>query len=123
MLIAAFYSMAQTNSKNKDLFSQENLVAWCIVPFDNQHRTPEARIEMLKRLNFSQYAYDWRHQHLESFAEEIKLAKQGGINIAAVWMWIDKDADSAGKLSEDNEKLLEILKESWIKNAIMGRVQ
>lgn len=109
-----FFSDAQTGSKSTNLFAQENLVAWCIVPFDNQHRTPKERIDMLKRLNFSQYAYDWRHQHLASFSEEIKLAKQNGVYIAAVWLWIDRDADSPDKLSEDNEKLLEILKENGL---------
>jgi len=108
------FSVAQTGSKGQNLFAQENLVAWCIVPFDNQHRTPKERIEMLKRLNFSQYAYDWRHQHLDSFPEEIKLAKQNGIFITAVWLWIDRDSDSPGKLSEDNEKVLQILKENGL---------
>jgi len=112
------YAYAQANSKSNDLFAPENLVAWCIVPFDNQHRTSAARIDMLKRLNFSQYAYDWRHQHLESFPEEIKLAKQNGVYIAAVWIWIDKDVDSPGKLSDDNEKLLEILKENGLKTQL-----
>lgn len=102
----------------QDLFAQDNLVAWCIVPFDNQHRTPKQRIEMLKRLNFSQYAYDWRHQHLATFAEEIKLAKESKVHIAAVWMWIDKTADSPGKLSEDNEMLLSIMKAAGLQTQL-----
>lgn len=108
-------SMAQNSKKKKDIFAQENLVAWCIVPFDNQHRTPGQRIGMLKQLKFSQYAYDWRHQHLESFAEEIRLARENNIRIEAVWMWIDKSVDSPGKLSEDNETVLSIIKESGLK--------
>jgi sugar phosphate isomerase/epimerase len=73
---------------------------------------------MLKRLNFSQYAYDWRHQHLSTFAEEIKLAKESKVHIAAVWMWIDKTADSPGKLSEDNERLLSIMKETGLQTQL-----
>jgi hypothetical protein len=57
-------------NKKKNLFTKENLVAWCIVPFDNQNRAPAQRVEMLKRLGFTQYAYDWRHQHISSFAED-----------------------------------------------------
>ena len=111
-------SLAQKTPKKKDLFAQENLVAWCIVPFDNQHRTPEQRIEMLQRLKFSQYAYDWRHQHLASFAEEIEVAKENNIAITAVWMWIDKATDSPGKLSDDNETVLSIVKESGLKTRL-----
>lgn len=117
-VLLTVFSAAQHVAKKQDLFAQENLVAWCIVPFDSQQRTPIQRIEMLKRLNFSQYAYDWRHQHLASFAEEIKLAKENKIHIAAVWMWIDKTADSPGKLSEDNETLLSILKEADLKTQL-----
>ena len=113
-VFASFFSTGQTATKKQDLFAQENLVAWCIVPFDNQHRNPKQRIEMLQRLRFSQYAYDWRSQHLPSFAEEIKLAKENKVHIAAVWMWIDKAADSPGKLSQDNETLLEILRETGL---------
>lgn len=110
--------VAQPASKNKDLFAQDNLVAWCIVPFDNQNRTPTQRIEMLKRLNFSQYAYDWRPQHLPTFAEEIKVANEHKVHIAAVWMWIDKGADSPGQLSKDNETLLGILRETGLKTQL-----
>ena len=33
-----------------DLFARENLVAWCIVPFDAKKRSPEDRAAMLKKL-------------------------------------------------------------------------
>jgi len=117
-ILGTFPSTAQQTSKSQDVFAQENLVAWCIVPFDNQHRTPSQRIEMLQRLNFSQYAYDWRPQHLPTFAEEIKIAKEKKVHIAAVWMWIDKTADSPGKLSKDNETLLAIMKEAGLQTQL-----
>ncbi|MBA4057463.1 MAG: AP endonuclease [Marivirga sp.] len=119
LTLMSFNSMqAQKASKDQNLFNQENLVAWCIVPFDNQNRNPQQRIEMLKRLNFSQYAYDWRHLHLASFPEELRLAKQSKIKITAVWMWIDKGADTPGKLSEDNETLLSMLKDAGLKTQL-----
>src|SRR5687768_9449389 len=39
-------------------FSRENLVAWCIVPFDSTKRGPEERAAMLDRLGFRRFAYD-----------------------------------------------------------------
>jgi sugar phosphate isomerase/epimerase len=118
LLFVTIFAVAQPSSKKKDLFAQQNLVAWCIVPFDNQHRTPQQRIEMLKRLNFSQYVYDWRHEHLATFAEEIKVAQENKVGIVGVWMWIDKGVDSPGKLSEDNETVLSILKETGLKTQL-----
>jgi hypothetical protein len=108
----------QAQNKKKNLFAKENLVAWCIVPFDNQNRTPAQRIEMLKRLGLTQYAYDWRHQHIPSFAEEIDLAKNAGIRMIGVWIWIDKDSDRVGQLSEDNEQVLKIIKDSGLKTTL-----
>jgi len=108
----------RAQNKKKNLFARENLVAWCIVPFDNQNRTPAQRIEMLKRLGLTQYAYDWRHQHIPSFAEEIELAKNGGIRMMAVWIWIDKDTDRVGQLSADNEQVLKIIKDSGLKTKL-----
>jgi hypothetical protein len=96
------------------LLAQENLIAWCIVPFDSKKRAPAERLAMLKQLKLSQYAYDWRHEHLDSFAEEIKLAKQNKIFIAAVWMWIEDNADQPGKLSDDNQRLLKIIQEEGL---------
>ena len=46
------------------LFERDNLVAWCIVPFDAKKRGPEERAEMLHRLGFLRFAYDWRDEHL-----------------------------------------------------------
>jgi sugar phosphate isomerase/epimerase len=108
---------AQTK-KARRLFDQKNLFAWCIVPFDIRNRDPEERIAMLKRLKFSQYAYDWRHQHLDSFAAEINLARKEQVSMVAVWIWIDKNTDKPGQLSEDNERMLGILKDAGIKTQL-----
>ena len=108
---------AQTKAARR-LFDQKNLIAWCIVPFDSQNRTPEQRVAMLKRLNFSKYAYDWRHQHLDSFASEIAISRKENVVMSAVWLWIDKSADKPGQLSEDNERMLSILKESGLKTQL-----
>jgi len=108
---------AQTKASRR-LFDQKNLIAWCIVPFDSTNRNPEERIAMLKQLDFSQYAYDWRHQHLESFASEIEISRREHVTMAAVWIWIDKNADKPGRLSADNERMLSILKASGLQTQL-----
>lgn len=94
--------------------AMDDLVAWCIVPFDSRKRTPEERIAMLERLGFKRYAYDWRAEHLPDTARELRLAGQRGIRLEAVWVWIDAGADKPGKLSESNERLLAALKEAGL---------
>jgi len=97
--------------------NMDNCFAWCIVPFDNQNRIPEQRIEMLKRLGFQSYAYDWRAEHLPQMAKEIMLARENGIEMNAVWMWLDA-RDAVGNLSENNRKVLQALKETGLKTQI-----
>src|SRR4051794_16774844 len=67
------------------LFARENLVAWCIVPYDGKHRTPAERVEMLERLGFRHYAYDWRDQHLPTFNAELDELAKRHIELTAVW--------------------------------------
>jgi sugar phosphate isomerase/epimerase len=97
--------------------NMDNYFAWCIVPFDNQNRTPEQRIEMLKRLGFKSYAYDWRAEHLPKMAKEINLARENGIDINAVWMWLDQN-DAPGSLSENNQNVLQALEETGLQTQI-----
>ena len=37
-----------------DVLRTDNLVAWCIVPFDAKKRGPDERAQMLERLGFKQ---------------------------------------------------------------------
>lgn len=62
---------------------------------------------MLQRLGFTQYAWDWREEHLSGFAEEIKLARAHGIRLRAVWLWIDRTVDSVGNLGRGNRFVLD----------------
>jgi len=98
--------------------AMDDLVAWCIVPFDSRKRTPEERIAMLERLGFKRYAYDWRAEHLPDTARELRLAREHGIRVEAVWLWIDAAADRPGKLSEANERLLAALAEAGLSTQI-----
>ena len=107
--------LAENDGSIENIFRQENLVAWCIVPYDKLNRTPRQRIALLKELNFRQYAYDWRPEHLPSIAEELRLAQEEKVHITAVWIWIDAGYDTVGKLSDNNQKMLDIVKDSGIK--------
>jgi sugar phosphate isomerase/epimerase len=98
--------------------AMDDLVAWCIVPFDSRKRTPEERIAMLERLGFRRYAYDWRAEHLPDTVRELRLARDRGIRVEAVWMWVDAAGDRPGKLSDDNERLLAAVKEAGLSTQI-----
>ena len=67
------------------LFAKDNLVAWCIVPFDAKKRGPEERAAMLKRLGFTKFAYDYRAEHIPTFDAEMEALKKQGIELTAWW--------------------------------------
>lgn len=93
-------------SEPSDLFRSDNLVAWCIVPFDAKQRGPAERVAMLKKLGINRYAYDWRDKHLPTFEEEVKLCVQAGIRLQAVWF--------PAAMNKDAETILGILKRQKI---------
>lgn len=107
-----FLATACKKEDNSELIDMDDLYAWCIVPFDSVNRSPEERIKMLTNIGFKKYAYDWRKNHLENMAYELQLAKKSGVEIIAVWMWIDNNWDSIGKLNSSNEKVFKIIEES-----------
>ena len=97
-------------SATTDLFAKENLVAWCIVPFDAERRSPEERADMLDELGILKFAYDYRDEHLPSFVEEIGVLRAHGIELSAVWFWVQ--GGSEGLLDSSNEFILESLKQT-----------
>lgn len=112
IVLLALLSGCQSKKQSapKDLFVKENLVAWCIVPFDAAARSPEERADMLDELGISQLAYDYRDEHLPSFVEEISVMKEHGIDLSAVWFWVNDSGD--GLLDSSNEFILETLKKT-----------
>jgi sugar phosphate isomerase/epimerase len=100
------------------ILAMDDLLAWCVVPFDDQNRTPEERVAMLRDLGFKQYAYDWRVEHLDDTTRELRLAEERGIDVVAVWMWIDGEQDHPGHLSESNERLLAAVAEAGISTQV-----
>ena len=89
------------------IYDMENLLAWCVVPFDSEARGPVARVNMLKQLGFTKFAYDWRDQHLPSFPQEVELLNQQQIELTSVWWWIDGQGEDL--LNEGNQQLLHYL--------------
>lgn len=92
------------------IFARDNLIAWCIVPFDAKKRGPEERVAMLKKLGFKRYAYDWRAEHLPTFDRELDLLKQNGIHLDAVWF--------PASLDKDARTILDLLKKHEIKTQL-----
>jgi len=66
-------------------FRRENLVAWCIVPFDAKQRGPAERARMLEDLGIGRMAYDWRPNHIPTFEAEIRAMEEHGIEFFAFW--------------------------------------
>jgi hypothetical protein len=80
-------------------FAHQNLVAWCIVPFDSVKRGPAARAEMVKQLGLTKVAYDWRAEHVPQFEQEILEYKKHGLEFFAFW----SVHDEAFKLFEKHQ--------------------
>jgi sugar phosphate isomerase/epimerase len=78
-----------------------------VVPFDARKRTPAQRVEMLGKLGFKKYAYDWRAEHLPTFDEEVGLLKKAGIELTALWF--------PANLGPDATKLLDVVKKHGVK--------
>ncbi len=99
--------LTAADPKPPAIYARENLVAWCVVPFDAKKRSPEERAAMLKKLGFKKFAYDWRAEHLPAFEREIEALKQEGIELTAVWF--------PANLGKEAQALLAGLKKHEIK--------
>lgn len=67
------------------VFGRENLMAWCIVPFDANKRGPEERAEMLERLGLTGLAYDYRGEHIPTFDDEFAALARHKVRFTAFW--------------------------------------
>jgi hypothetical protein len=95
--LAASYQTPKGNPL-QPLLAKENLVAWCIVPFDARKRGPEERAAMLEKLGIRKVAYDWRAEHIPTFDAELEAYARHGITLHAFWMPVD----SKGPLAENH---------------------
>jgi hypothetical protein len=85
MVVVAAMVAAAPAPAGRSVFSRDNLVAWCIVPFDAKQRGPKERAEMLSRLGIQRVAYDWRDHHVAEWDEELKQYRAHGVELVAFW--------------------------------------
>ena len=83
-ILLALLSVARAETP-PDIFARENLVAWCIVPFDTKKRGPEERAAMLERLGIKRLAYDYRAEHIPTFDAELDALQKHGVELTAWW--------------------------------------
>ena len=95
------FGPSQLGAAEKDILAQENLVAWCIVPFDAKKRDSEQRAEMLDRLKIKRLAYDYRAEHVPTFDTEVETMQKHGIEVTAWWF--------PGGLNEEAKKILGVI--------------
>ena len=105
----AFIFACQSDKKpdNALLFSKNNLLAWCIVPFDNLNRTPEERSAMLDDLGIKQFAYDM-----------LKILKESGYNGSIGILGHVEDVDVNLVLARNLKGLKSLLKEMGAERAL-----
>lgn len=110
-LCAAVQADAPSTEKSvvpaEELFAKENLVAWCIVPFDSEKRGPQERAAMLNRLGIEKLAYDYRAEHIPTFDAEIQALKQHDIELTAWWF--------PTTLNDEARGILDVLKRHDVK--------
>ena len=61
-------------------------------------------------MGFTKYGYNRGKGVFDEMQEEFKLAKENGIDINAVFLWLNAKRDTIGKLSPANQDLLNNLK-------------
>lgn len=105
---------AQNTKSSQSIFSRENLIAWCIVPFDVKERGPAARADMLNNLGITMLAYDWREKHIPTFEEEIMQLKKHNIKLQAFWYYSGPDPEK----DKNFATIIEVLKKHNVKTEI-----
>jgi putative heme-binding domain-containing protein len=110
-LLMALLNPARADGPASDpnrLFARENLIAWCIVPFDSKARGPEERAAMLQKLGFKHFAYDWREKDIPTFDAEVEALKKHGVGLDAFWV-------APGVLNKESRLILDVLKRHGVK--------
>ncbi|MEQ1830417.1 MAG: TIM barrel protein [Pirellula sp.] len=110
--VAMLFPVSTVLGQSPGLFAKENLVAWCIVPFDGSKRTPEDRARMLRELGIRRFAYDYRAEHVPTFDREIVALKKNGIELFA-W-WFPTTLNSEAKLILQTLKQHDVHPQLWV---------
>jgi sugar phosphate isomerase/epimerase len=112
--LAAVGAFSADKPLPKSIFAKDNLIAWCIVPFDAAHRGPAERAQMLKRLGIARFAYDWRDKDIPTFDQEVDAIKEHGIKLQAIWLTSGPDPASENGV----RAVLDLLKRRNLKTEI-----
>lgn len=112
----AISPLAAAPATGRDLLARENLTAWCVVPFDAKKRGPEERAEMLRRLGFQRFAYDWREENVVEFDAELAALKKHGVPLVAWWFPTDAN-DAHARLILEATKRHGIHPQLWVMGA------
>jgi putative heme-binding domain-containing protein len=102
--------LLRADDAGAQIFHRDNLVAWCIVPFDAKRRGPEERAKMLARLGFKKFAYDWRAEHIPTFDAEISELKKQGVELTAWWF--------PANLNDEAKQILAALKRNQVRTQL-----
>jgi sugar phosphate isomerase/epimerase len=114
-LALAFVAASWVPAANKsaaDTWNRDQLIAWCIVPYDAKLRDPDARAAMLEKLGVHKFAYDWRAPHIPTFDDEVKACARHGIEIVA-W-WFPQKLDANAQIILDVIKRHQIHPQLWV---------
>ena len=98
----------------KNIYSKKNLIAWCIVPFDNKNRTPEERAQMLNKLGINKLAYDWREKHVPTFDDELNALDKHKIKLQSFWYYSGPNPEN----DKNFATIIELLKRHNVKTQI-----
>lgn len=101
-------------AENKKLYAKNNLIAWCIVPFDNKNRTSVERAQMLNKLGINKLAYDWREKHIPSFDDEVNALKKHNITLQSFWYYSGPHPEN----DKNFDTIIEVLKRHNVKTQI-----
>jgi sugar phosphate isomerase/epimerase len=110
---------AADHKGDASLWQHDNLVAWCVVPFDAQHRGPEERAQMLHQLGFKHFAYDWREKDIPTFDTEIEALRKYGIDLIAWWFPFDAD-DPVAKQTLETFRRHHVRPQLWVMQSQKG---
>lgn len=113
-LVLFFSGTVHSQSCSTPNFRKENILAWCIVPFDSKKRGPEERAAMLNKLGITKLAYDWRKEHIPSFDAEADALKRHRIKLQSFWLLSDTNT----KNNSDVEAVFSFLKKRKIKTEV-----
>ncbi|MEO6188415.1 MAG: TIM barrel protein [Ginsengibacter sp.] len=117
LVASSFVAKSQTSSRGNDLlFSKNNLLAWCIVPYDSKKRTSEERAAMLNDLGIKSFVYDWREKDLPNMEHEFATLKKYHIALKGIWFWVNDNKDQP--LDEASETILKTLAKTNTKTAL-----